>query len=124
MSKAASLCTCTGWVLCGRPMTKRRTRWPEVVDKLGAELQVASIRRQGGLGSYLRVRLAAWFRALVNRRLAVRWLLIIFGLPLLPVIMVFGGIFVVATVVLDFFVRSARYWVSALILASNDSGRP
>jgi hypothetical protein len=95
-----------------------------VVDKLGAEFQVASIRRRGGLGSYLRVRLAAWFRALVNRRLAVRWLLIIFGLPLLPIIMVFGGIFVVATVVLDFYVRSARYWVSTLILACNDSGRP
>ena len=95
-----------------------------VVDKLGAEFQVASIRRRGGLGSYLRVRLAAWFRALVSRRLAVRWLLIIFGLPLLPIIMVFGGIFVVATVVLDFFVRSARYWISSLILARNDSGRP
>jgi SAM-dependent methyltransferase len=92
-----------------------------VVDKLGAEFQVASIRRRGGLGSYLRVRLAAWFRALVSRRLAVRWLLIIFGLPLLPIIMVFGGIFVVATVVLDFFVRSARYWISSLILARNDS---
>ena len=95
-----------------------------VVDKLGAEFQVASIRRRGGLGSYLRVRLAAWFRALVSRRLAVRWLLIIFGLPLLPIIMVFGGIFVVATVVLDFFVRSARYWISSLILARNDSGNP
>jgi hypothetical protein len=37
------------------------------------------------------------------------------------IIMVFGGIFIVATVALDFFVRSARYWISSLILARNDS---
>jgi len=88
-----------------------------IIEKIETEFQIVSIRLQGGLGSHLRVKVAAWLRGLVNRRLAVRWLILIFGLPLLPVIFVCGGIFVVTTIALDFIDRSGSYCVSKLILA-------
>jgi len=93
----------------------------EIVDKIGNEFQVVSIRQQAGPGAYIRVRLAAWFRALISRRLAVRWLLLIFGLPFLPLIMVIGGLFVMAADALDSVARSSKYWISSLILARNDA---
>jgi SAM-dependent methyltransferase len=92
-----------------------------IIEKIETEFQIVSIRQQGGLGSQLRVKVAAWLRGLVNRRLAVRWLLLIFGLPLLPVILVCGGFFVVTTIALDFIDRSERYYVSKLILTQKKS---
>jgi hypothetical protein len=92
----------------------------QIVEMLGDGFQVISVKRQGGLGSYVRVKVAAWLRDAVRRWVTARWALILLGVPLLPVIVVFGAIFVAVTGVLDFFDRSTAFSVSSLILAKKD----
>ena len=94
----------------------------EIIGKLGTKFQIATVRYQGGMGSYLRVKIAALLRDLVRRRLAVRWLLLILGLPMLPVIIIVGGLFIVTTITLDFVDRSGSYYVSSLILSRKPHG--
>ena len=94
----------------------------EIIGKLGTKFQIATVRYQGGMGSYLRVKIAALLRDLVRRRLVVRWLLLILGLPMLPVIIIVGGLFIVTTITLDFVDRSRSYYVSKLILSRKPHG--
>jgi hypothetical protein len=82
---------------------------------------VTATRQQGRLGSHLRVRLSGWLRAVINKRLAVRWLLLVLGLPLLPLIILLGCIVIASTAVLDFFDRSKRFRISTLVLACKSS---
>jgi hypothetical protein len=89
----------------------------QISKRLGGGFHVISITQQGGLGSYVRVKVAAWLRDAVRRWVTARWALVILGVPLLPVIIVLGGIFIMATGALDFFDRSTTFSVSSLILA-------
>jgi len=95
----------------------------QIVEKLGAEFKFISIKRQGGLGSYGRVKVATWLRGAVSRHVSVRWALLVFGVPLLPLIAVLGGIFIVVTAALDLLDGSTKFSISSLILAEKDQAR-
>ena len=72
---------------------------------------------QGGLGTLFRVKLQNWVREMINRRLDLRGLLIIFSLPLLPIVALLGGFVILGNAILDLFDRSKRFSVSSLIFA-------
>ena len=78
---------------------------------------VGTRSQQGGLGTLFRVTVQNWVRQMINRRLDLRGLLIIFSLPLLPIIALFGGFVILGNAILDFLDRSRRFSVSSLVLA-------
>ncbi len=89
----------------------------DLIALLAPDLDVVATSQQGGAGSLLQLRLGSWLRGVMSRRLVVRWLLLIFGLPLLPLIAIAGGIVVAATTLLDSIDRSKRFPISSLVLA-------
>jgi len=90
---------------------------PDIIALLVPDLDVVVTSRQGGFGSFLQLKLGSWLRGVINRRLAVRWLLFVLGLPLLPLIAIVGGIVIAATTLLDVLDQSDRSCISSLILA-------
>jgi hypothetical protein len=94
----------------------------ELVGFLTPGFSVITTREQGGLGSYLRVEIGSWLRGVINRRLAVRWLVLVFALPMLPLIAIIGGIVIGATALLDFIDRSNKFSISTLVLAQKSGG--
>ena len=88
----------------------------DLVKRLSSQFRVISVKKQGALGSFIRFRATAWLRGIVNRSVASRWLLLIFGVPMLPIIAVTSGIFVVVTALFEWFDRSDKYRVSNLVL--------
>jgi hypothetical protein len=105
--------------LAGRPAGELPTcpAGFDKADSIARTFDIVSVYRQGGLGTWCRVKLENWARTLINRRLDLRGLLIAFCLPLLPLFVLLGGIVIVMTFLLDALDHTGKFSISTLTIA-------
>ena len=103
--------------VAARPANAVPLQTSDLIQALSQAFDIIDHANQGGLGSHIRVEFSIWLGEFIIRRPLARWTLQIIFLPLSPVLVVFGGLAVMLTFLLDLLDWSGRFFVSSLVLA-------